>query len=197
MRNSIQKLQKINKHKCINFIELGMAIKAQSEPRHTTRWRRAAFWAEPGALPGVRAIKPGKAALCPYKAAIHPLPSSSTAPFLCRSQTGGIFTESFSADLPGLIRNWALLSPPSIPVLPEVANSWMSCSVCRDCSQMTAPQPASPWWWTVHLGAALAWGHRPNMLRYALSQTPAEQPPPFTLFFQKKDDVQELQRATY
>lgn len=29
----------------------------------------------------------GKAALCPYKVAIHPLPSSSPAPFLCLSQT--------------------------------------------------------------------------------------------------------------
>lgn len=29
----------------------------------------------------------GKAVLCPYKAAIHPLPSSSPAPFLCLSQT--------------------------------------------------------------------------------------------------------------
>lgn len=31
--------------------------------------------------------------LCPYKAAIHPLASSSPAPFLCLSQTWGIFTE--------------------------------------------------------------------------------------------------------
>lgn len=49
----------------------------------------------------------GKAVLCPYKAAIHPLPSSSPAPFLSLSQTWGIFRESASASLPFLIRSSA------------------------------------------------------------------------------------------
>lgn len=131
----------------------------------------------------------GKAALCPYKAAIHPLPSSSPAPFLCRSQTGGIFTESSSADLPGLIRSWALLSPPSIPQLSEAASSWMSCSVCRGSGRVTAPLPAPP------ADGRSTWeqrwpgSHQPNRLRYALSQTPAEQPPPSTLKKKKKESL--------
>lgn len=54
----------------------------------------------------------GKALLCPYKAAIHPLPSSSPAPFLCLSQTRGIFTECLSQPgLPYLELSSSVLQP--------------------------------------------------------------------------------------
>lgn len=74
----------------------------------------------------------GKAVLCPYKAAIHPLPSSSPAPFLCLSQTWGIFTESASASLPFLIRSSACCQyfyPAgqwSISLLSDETNRWMT-----------------------------------------------------------------------
>lgn len=75
----------------------------------------------------------GKALLWPYKAGIHLLPSSSPAPFLCLSQTWGIFTERVPQHSPPCLIRSSTCCPLSFPawqwsisLLPNETNRWMT-----------------------------------------------------------------------